>query len=106
MYGRFEHVRASYTRKHTGALLLRYTCRLCATHSDRCVRTAVHAHTAVTMLSAQRINSAVYTPAFTCDGKDLYRRSAGGRWGSMAGSNTYAFTCDGRDLYRRSAEGR
>ena len=70
------------------------------------MHTAVHIHTAVAMLSAQRISSAVYTPAFTCDGRDLYRRSAGGRTGSMAGSNTYAFTCDGRDLYRRSPGGR
>ena len=30
------------------------------------MHTAVHTHTAVTMLSAQRISSAVYTPAFTC----------------------------------------
>ena len=35
------------------------------------MHTAVHAHTAVTMLSAQRISSAVYAPAFTCDGRDL-----------------------------------
>ena len=40
------------------------------------MHTAVHTHTAVTMLSAQRTSSAVYTPAFTCDGRDLYR--AGG----------------------------
>ena len=54
----------------------------CATHVDygeSCVHTAVHTHAAVTMLSAQRISSAVYTPAFICDGRDLYRRSAGWR---------------------------
>ena len=45
---------------------------VCATHSESCVQTALHTHTAVTMLSAQRIRSAVYTPAFTCDGRDLY----------------------------------
>ena len=61
----------------------------CATHVDyvlhgeSCVHTAVHTHTAVTVLSAQRISSVVYTLAFTCDGRDLYRRSAGERWGSM-----------------------
>ena len=58
-----------------------YCCatHVCATHSESCVHTAVHTHTAVTMLSAQRISSAVYTPAFTCDGRDLYHRNAGGR---------------------------
>ena len=67
-----------HTRKHTG-VLLRYT--VCATHSESCVHTAVHTHTAVTMPSAQRISSsAVYTHAYTCDGRDLYRRNAGGRW--------------------------
>ena len=36
---------------------------VCATHSQNCVHTAVHTHTAVTMLSAQRIvSSALYTP--------------------------------------------
>ena len=77
LHGRFEHVRVSYTRKHTG-ILLRYTC-MYYTHSESCVHTAVHTHTAVTMLSAQRISSAVYTPAFTRDRRDLYRSSAGGR---------------------------
>ena len=56
-----------------------FAMHVCATHSKSCVHTAVHIHTAVTMLSAQRISSAVYTPAYTCDGRDLYRRSAGGR---------------------------
>ena len=32
-----------------------------------CTPLYIHTHTAVTMLSAQRISSAVYTPAFTCD---------------------------------------
>ena len=42
----FEHVRASYTRKHTGVLRLRYYTRsLCATHRESCVHTAVHTHT-------------------------------------------------------------
>ena len=33
--GALEHVRVSYTRKHTG-VLLRYTCRLCTTQRERC----------------------------------------------------------------------
>ena len=58
-----------------------YCCatHVCSTHSESCVHTAVHIHTAVTMLSAQRISSAVYPPAYTGDGRDLYRRNAGGR---------------------------
>ena len=43
------------------------------------MHTAVHTHTTVTMLSAQRISSAVYTFVYTGDGRDLDRRSAGGR---------------------------
>ena len=46
------------------------------THSESCVHTAVYTHTAVTMLSAQRIRSAVYIPAYTGYGRDLYRRNA------------------------------
>ena len=58
-----------------------YCCvtHVCATHSERWVHTAVHTHTSVTMLSAQRKISAVYTPAYTGDGREFYRRSAGGR---------------------------
>ena len=61
----------------------------CGTHVDHVLHTrrelCAHrcTYTAVTMLSAQRISSAVYTLAFTCAGRDLYRRSAGERWGSM-----------------------
>ena len=46
--GRFEHVRVSYTRQHTG-VLLRYTCHVCATHRQRllCAHRCTHPHTLV-----------------------------------------------------------
>ena len=52
----------------------------CATH----VMYVLHTQT------ARAVCTPLYTPTYTGDGRDLYRRNAGGRSGSMAGSNTYA----------------
>ena len=54
------------THRSTTATLLHMK-PMCYTQRELCAHRCTNTHTAVTMLSAQRISSAVYTPAFTCD---------------------------------------
>ena len=60
--------RILHTRKHIGVLLLRYTC-----HS-------LNMYVVYYTQTARAVCTPLYTPASTGgDGRDLYRRNAGGR---------------------------